>query len=352
MVEKNPFCISFGRRPVEYIDRISEKERILNTFNLPPVTDQLFLIMGVRGAGKTVLMNTIANELEQDENWIVLRESASSDINRSIYADLYHQVHRRTNAEIERVSIAVQGTGISFDKKGPDENIISLIDDLLVKIDKKGKRVLVAVDEVTNSLQMRDFAHMFQIECSRDRMIFFLGTGLYENIKALSDEEDLTFLHRAPKIELSPLDNMSVARAYQNIFRIPVSMACAMAREVQGYSFAFQALGYLYWEKNAPENLDEVLLDYDSMLSDASYSKIWSECSEKDQLILTAMAQTESNSVLEIRNHCNGMTSNYFSVYRARLIERGIIVSDARRTLRFALPRFREFVNNGILFSD
>ena len=101
---------------------------------------------------------------------------------------------------------------------------------------------------------MRSFAHMFQIECARNRPIFFLGTGLYENIEALSDENDLTFLHRAPCIVLNPLDNISVARSYQNIFGISEEKARDMAMLVKGYSFAFQALGYLYWEKGKSDD--------------------------------------------------------------------------------------------------
>ena len=348
---KNPFCISFGRKPVEYIDRIPERERIINTFTLDPITDQMFLITGVRGVGKTVLMNAAAHSLEEQDEWIVLWESSAEDINESIYSDLYHKL-RRGSMGIGQMSVSFGGANVSVERKSPQENTVSQIDELLEKADKKKKKVLVVIDEVTNTPQMRSFAHMFQIECARNRPIFFLGTGLYENIEALSDENDLTFLHRAPRIVLNPLDNISVARSYQNIFGISEEKARDMAMLVKGYSFAFQALGYLYWENGKPDDLSEILPAYDAMLSDASYSKIWSECSGKDQEVLKAMAITSSEYVSDIRENCGNMTPNYFSVYRARLMKRGIITSSARRMIRFSLPRFREFVKNCILFSE
>lgn len=348
---KNPFCISFGRKPVEYIDRIPERERILNTFTLDPITDQMFLITGVRGVGKTVLMNAAAHSLEEENEWIVLWESSAEDINESIYSDLYHKL-RKGAMGIGQMSVSFGGANVSVERKSPQENIVSRIDELLEKVGKKKKKILVVIDEVTNTPQMRSFAHMFQIECARNRPIFFLGTGLYENIEALSDENDLTFLHRAPRIVLNPLDNISVARSYQNIFGISEEKARDMAVLVKGYSFAFQALGYLYWESDKPKNLEEILPAYDAMLRDASYSKIWSECSGKDQEVLKAIAKTESDSVTYIREGCGDMPPNYFSVYRARLLKRGIITSNAKRTIQFSLPRFREFVNNNILFEE
>ncbi|MGI6177189.1 MAG: AAA family ATPase [Eubacterium sp.] len=342
---KNPFCISFGRPPVNYIDRTVDKTHVIETFTLDPVTDQLFLITGVRGSGKTVFMNTIANTLEAEKDWVVLRESSESDIVNDIYSDLYRILNPHSS-ELQQLSVSVAGTGISVTKKEPPANVITLIDDLLERLEKKGKKVLVTIDEVTNTSQMKRFSHMFQIECSRARQIYFLGTGLYENIRLLSDGKDMTFLHRAPKIVLAPLNKSSVAGSYSDIFGISRERSMVMADYVQGYSFAFQALGYTFWEHGCPDDIKEVLPDYDVLLSDASYSKIWAECSKNDQLMLKAMAECDSENVTDIRRICGDVPPNYFSVYRDRLIKKGIVVSPARGSLKFALPRFKEFILN------
>jgi len=40
-------------------------------------------------------------------------------------------------------------------------------------------------------------------------------TGLFENIDALQNEKNLTFLYRAPKVKLQPLDKGAVKQKYQ-----------------------------------------------------------------------------------------------------------------------------------------
>lgn len=342
MTKKNPFCISFGKQPFEYIDRTVDRQLVIDTFDLDPITDQLFLITGVRGSGKTVFMNTIAKQLQETENWIVLSESASSDITNMLYSDLYNQLKSK-RPHVKDVSISIGGASISVSNKEPSENVITKIDELLTRVEKQNKKVLVLIDEVVNTPQMKEFSHMFQIEIGRNRSIFFLGTGLYENIFALSNEKDMTFLHRAPKIVLTPLNQISMAKSYQSIFKFDKEKAMKMAALTSGYSFAFQALGYVYWQKGQPDSIEDVLVDYEALLADASYSKIWSECSPKDQEILLAVAKTESKEVSEIRKQCN-VSINYFGVYRSRLMKRGILVSPARGQIQFALPRFKEFI--------
>ena len=72
---------------------------------------------------------------------------------------------------------------------------------------KKKKRLLITIDEVTNTKKMRIFASAFQIFVRQDYPIFLLMTGLYENIHELQNEKSLTFLYRAPKLRLGLLDN-------------------------------------------------------------------------------------------------------------------------------------------------
>lgn len=356
MVEKNPFCISFGKKPFEYIDRTLERQRIIDTFELEPITDQLFLITGIRGSGKTVLMNTVAEELSKNGNWIILRESASSNLLEMVYSDLYDKLNFKKQ-KIKKITLSLGAANLEMSSSQPKENIITKIDEQLIKAEKANKKILILIDEVVNTDQMKKFAHMFQIEIARNRQIFFLGTGLYENLLDLSDEKDLTFLHRSPRIVLSPLNLAAIARSYATIFSLNKKEAKEMALLTKGYSFAFQALGYICWNSNyylksRERHKDflsaEILSEYDALLADASYSKIWSECSQKDKEILLAMMNIDTRKVAEIRKSCN-MSINYFSVYRSRLIKKGILFSPTRGEVEFALPRFRNFLDNQFL---
>ena len=85
-------------------------------------------------------------------------------------------------------------------------------------------------------------------------------------------------------------------------------------------------------------------------LEDYVYEKIWSERSQKDQAVLAAMSSASSGKVDNIRGQV-GMSSNSFTTYRSRLMRKGLIISPSYGTLRFALPRFREFVRRQMFLS-
>ena len=167
-------------------------------------------------------------------------------------------------------------------------------------------------------------------------------TGLYENIYDLQNEKSLTFLYRAPKIHLRPLNYGAIADTYQNTLHIDSNTAAAMAKLTRGYAFAFQVLGYFTFREN-DHDYRKVLSKYRLYLDEYVYEKLWTELSKKDKDIVICMAQTKAESVLEIRENLH-MNSNEFSKYRLRLIRKGIVDGNTRGKLSFTLPMFREFI--------
>lgn len=99
-------------------------------------------------------------------------------------------------------------------------------------------------------------------------------TGLYENIYDLQNDRSLTFLYRAPKLLLEPLNYSSVRNHYQKIFDIDTKTAGKMTGLTKGYPFAFQVLGYLYLENRNCKNIEDILPEYDQYLEEYVYSKI------------------------------------------------------------------------------
>lgn len=190
---------------------------------------------------------------------------------------------------------------------------------------------------------MVEFAHQFQVYTMENLPIFFLGTGLYENIADLQNEKTLTFLYRAPKIFTTPLDISAMASSYQSVFQIPTHKALKLAQLTKGYAFAFQALGYVYFERQDAQTLDEILPIYDQILRESSYEKLWSELSDMDRLVCKAIADSPDDLVKTIRQQIN-ISSQKFSVYRNRLKEKGLIDTSRFGKVSFILPRFKEFI--------
>lgn len=170
---------------------------------------------------------------------------------------------------------------------------------MLLSLKKKGKRLLISVDEVTNTPQMRAFAAAFQIFLRQDLPVYLLMMGLYENVSALQDEKSLTFLYRAPKIHLGPLNVGTIAEDCQAVLGLGEQEGMALARLTKGYSFAFQVLGYFAWENADDARTTQQLAR--QYLDECAYDKVWSELSRKDREVLYGIAQVKSGRIGDIR---------------------------------------------------
>lgn len=194
---------------------------------------------------------------------------------------------------------------------------------------------------------MRQFASEFQIILRNHYPVYLLMTGLYENLYNLQNEKTLTFLYRAPKINLDPLNAAAVTLSYQKIFHNSIEDARKMAALTKGYSYAYQVVGYLCWNMNIHTVTDELISQFDRYMDEYVYAKIWSELSPVKRDVLNAMAGTSSGSVKEIRQSI-GMSTQEFSVYRSRLVQQGIIQANGYGRLTFTLPRFKFFIQNQV----
>ena len=339
----NPFTLSFGKKPLQYISRISQTNQILETFRSAVPSNQIFMITGVRGSGKTVLMTSIANELKQDDSWIVIELNPTRDLLQSLAAKIYGLPDMHSRFLNARLDFSAFDLGVSVENAAPVTDIENVLELMLEQIKKSGKRLLVTVDEVTPSEYIRIFASSFQIFLCQDQPIFLLMTGLYENIYNLQNDRSLTFLYRAPKLLLEPLNYSSVRNHYQKIFDIDTKTAGKMTGLTKGYPFAFQVLGYLYWENRNCKNIEDILPEYDQYLEECVYSKIWSELSSLDQKVLMNISPDEELKVKELRDRLQ-MSSELFSVYRDRLKRKGVIDTREYGKISFALPRFAHFV--------
>lgn len=344
MSGQNPFTLSFGRKPEQYIARLVQTEEIVQDFLQDRPASQVYMITGVRGSGKTVLMTGIAQEFEKKPDWITVELNPNLDLQKGLAASLYSQPGMAVFFAQAKIDLSFLGIGISIEKGDAIYDYDTALARMMEVIKRMGRRVLICIDEVSDTEQMRVFASTFQILIRKEYPVHLLVTGLYENIYDLQNEKNLTFLYRAPKIRLEPLNFTAIRAVYQKALEIPAEKAGKMASLVRGYPYAFQLLGYLCWQ-NPGSSLDDLMPLFDQYLEEYVYSKIWSELSGKDRAVLLALAETDDGLVGKIRE-CVGMKSNDFSVYRERLIRKGVVISPERGRLTFSLPRFGEFVTS------
>ncbi|MBQ7641736.1 MAG: ATP-binding protein [Acholeplasmatales bacterium] len=339
----NPFILTFGKKPNQYISRPKAIQRIIESFTSTPSPEQIYMITGIRGSGKTVTMTAISKELQEHEDFIVVDLNSDKDLLEGLASELYQ--NSKINMIFTKKEFSFSFKGISFSIEGatPVLTVETLIKMMLEKIQKKNKKVLITIDEVTNNGYMKIFAKTFQALVRQDLPVYLIMTGLYENISKLQDDKTLTFLYRAPKIYLESLNISSIAFSYKNIFNISDEQALKMANLTNGYAYAYQVLGYLVYENNGIID-DMVINNFDQYLQEFVYDKLWFELSTVEKNIMKNFPEGEI-STKDLISKIE-MDNSYFSMYRDRLIKKGIIYSPSYGKVKIVLPRFYNYIKS------
>ena len=342
MKKNNPFTLTFGKQPGEYISRYENTDTIVSTFEADNPISQAYLIEGVRGSGKTVLMTTIANIFSERDEWVVVDLNSTQDLITDFAQRLYAECNKIPNFLKSGFSVSVAGFGVGVNGTGQTQDNVGIIDSILSSLKKKNKKVLITIDEAMPSENMRFFASQFQIFIRKDYPIYLLMTGLYENIYAIQNDPALTFLLRTPKINMEPLSIPQITKQYKAIFKLETEDAHKMALITKGYAFAFQALGMLYYEYNDTLGWDEILSKFDDLLDDFVYKKIWEGLSEKDRELVRVIG-TGVTSVSDICEKLQ-ISNTSFPRYKERLLKKGVLSIVGRGLVELSLPRFAEVV--------
>ena len=192
---QNPFTLTFGKSPLEPVERPVQTNEIVDAFTAESVNQQMFIITGVRGSGKTVMMTEIARRLREKENWVVIELNPSTDLLQAMLAKLNSNKVCAAIIKSAKIDLSFFGFGVAIEGVPAITDAETAIITILEKMKKSGKRLLVTIDEVTNNDFMKVFAGSFQIFVRQDLPVFLLATGLYENIDELQNEKNLTFLY-------------------------------------------------------------------------------------------------------------------------------------------------------------
>ncbi len=178
----NPFMISFGVEPTQYIERYTQTDEIRETFRAEKPSNMSYMITGVRGSGKTVLLSYLTERFAEDGDWIVINVSPDSDMIQRIAAKLYSRKESKALFVKAKLDLSAFGLGVSIEKGDQIFDIETALEQMLRLLAEKRKRILIAVDEVVNNEHVREFASSYQLLIRQKLPIYLLMTGLYENI--------------------------------------------------------------------------------------------------------------------------------------------------------------------------
>ena len=339
-MDNKGFTLTFGKMPSNYIERgdVAEKIKDMLSFDYP--LSHSVVITGVRGSGKTVLLTKVAKMMSAMKEWIVVDVNPKREVLSQVAAGLYESKRIKQIYLKSSISLSFKGFGITIEGKQKASNIETVVAKLLDIAVKKGLKVLITLDEAANNPHMRSFLHDYQALLRDDYPLYLLMTGLNENVFSLKNSKSLTFLYRCPKIELGPLDLKLIKEEYEKAFDgIGEQEAADLSNLTKGYAFAYQVVGILYAKYR---DLNKMIGEFDQYMSLFVYDKIWESLPENERKVLFAFSK-ENEGTASLRQKA-GLGQKEFSVYRDRLLRRGLLDGSKRGQLSFVLPRFFAFV--------
>lgn len=336
------FDLTFGKLPTNFIGREEIISNVKNDFMSDKSYSSTYFITGIRGSGKTVLMNKIIAEFKDNSDWVVVDCNPNNDILQQIAASIYNNEHVKHLFLKSSFNVSFHGIGFSIEGKEPISDIRNLLIKMLEHLKKNKKRLLICIDEASNSKEMKSFAHDFQSFIGKGYELYLILTGLYENINNLQNAPTLTFLYRAPKIYLSSLEPIDIYNSYKDNFKKASDTEIKkLTFLTKGYSYAFQLIGYLYTKYG--EINDELLYEFDKSLRIYCYDKIYENIPLAERNILKTIPLEGSCSSRFMVDH-SSYKINEISVYKSRLINRGIL-KDQKGIYEILLPRFSYYLN-------
>lgn len=349
---QNPFITTFSKNPETsyiYTEKVNE---ILENFSYENPSEAVYKITGVRGSGKTVILAKVEEELRSEENakkgWLVFDVNPSRDLLVQIASMLVKEGFGKKSAKGKSLNVSASflgtggGIGISSEKDDSFFDIGVEIEEMLSQVQKKKKKILIGIDEVSKTKEMIQFASEYGKWIRENFPVYLVCTGLYENIIEVSNVKNLTFFRRAVTVKTEPLNFVRMSEMYRKLLNIDVAEAREMAKITKGYAYAFQELGSLYFKKKPQEKLSDLIPELKTELFAYSYEKIWEEFTNEDKFLVKLISEKKEykrEEVLVLMGHKAG---NY-SMYRDRLLKRGIIES-RQAYISFTLPYFAEYV--------
>ena len=222
---QNPFTTTFSKTPEYTYIATPKTSEILENFSYENPSESVYKITGVRGSGKTVILAKIESELRSEINkekgWIVLDLNPTRDMLGQIAAMLHKDGFGKNDTKNASINISanILGSGGGFgysSEKGNDFFDIGVeVETMLQQAQKKGKKILVGIDEVSKSSEMIKFASEYGRWLRAGYPVYLVCTGLYENIQEVSNVKNLTFFRRASTIKTERLIKRGILESRQ-----------------------------------------------------------------------------------------------------------------------------------------
>ena len=364
MGTRNPFSPSFGTSPPVLAGRDDILDSVGDALASGPThPDYTALFIGVRGAGKTVMLNAV-EDLARSRGWLAVSESASSpglpDRLTRAASNLLGEI-RPTEPKRRVSSVTAAGVGIGFETVSApdgDDDLRVTLSELGDALAEHGTGLLITVDELQSGEvgEIREFGSVLQHVSRREqRPIAFIGAALSQIEDTLLSDDAITFLQRCSRYDIDRLNPRATQRAIAEPVRehgrsIDSAALDRAVTATSGYAFMVQLVGFHSWQADAhspeitAEHVTAGIAEAQRRIGRMVLAPTWRTLSDVDRQFLLAMAQDDGDSELTDVAGRLGVTNSYASVYRLRLLRAGMILPAGRGRVRLAHHAARDWL--------
>ncbi len=361
MARNNPFSPTFGAPPPVIAGRDDILDAIGDALDTGPThPDYTSLFLGVRGAGKTVLLNAV-EDLARARGWLTLAEDAShagligrlTRASARLLAAIEEEPGRRIRA------VAAAGFGIEFepsamlDAAGTDsaEDLRQVLGALGEALDGGGSGLVITLDELLRAdlEEVQQFGSVIQHVCRREqRPVAFVGAALPQIEDRLGSDDAATFLQRCSRFDIGRLGPAATRLAISKPIEdrgagIDPGALDSAATASSGYAFMVQLVGFHSWaaasdppSRITPTDVAAGIDRAQGRVARLVLAPIWRDLSDMDQRFLLAMAHDDGESTVADVARRLGVDTNYAAVYRQRLIRAGMIMPTGKGRIDLA----------------
>jgi type II secretory pathway predicted ATPase ExeA len=366
--QTNPFSPGFGRTPHALVGRDALLADLGGGLVSGPRDHRYAsLLLGVRGSGKTVVLNELEDRAAQD-GWVVLSADGSS---RGLAERIASAVARTRGdhlavEEVAKRDSRLQSFGVRLGVLAatwapqpaaslrPPATMADTLMELARAAATAGTSVLLTVDELhaVDREEARRLSSDVQHIAGRSGLpLAFVGAGLLEMRYTLLADTKITFLQRCERYEIPALDEADIAAGLSRPIRdaggeithqalqAAVAFVRGQGATESGHSpYRLQILGHTMWRlAGAPQRVieasavDRAVPAARAAVDRSICAPAWHELSDSAQSCLAAVVAAPHVStgdlVLRVAQRC-GLSARQAGNIRRRLVLAGYLVDE------------------------
>lgn len=386
-LELNPYRPGSGRTP----ERFAGREEEIKAFDLliakskrnTPLYDRGLVFSGLRGVGKTVLLNYLYQHAK-NKGWLCLQlegktqENVSHMMRARFSRDLYKAAQELKNvdaasffnsvkdlivsfARATQVSVGTDGVNSTWsmpDRAGSGEleiDLRELVEDICVQLKKTRSVLAIFIDEfqdldqelVALLLEIQHFAHQ------RELPFYIFGAGLPTLPSVLAGAR--SYAERL--FDYRTVGPLTVEEAHQALedparglgVNYEPEAAAKIVEEASCYPYFIQQFGEAVWIQGEGKTITQEAAEAGlrsgwNNLNGGFFPARWDKLAKNEKEYLIALARRGMQAHTADIAEDLGRAVSAFSTIRSDLIKRGVIYAPVHGQVSFTVPGMNTFI--------